>query len=156
MKIRIRKATLADIPVLKAFEQGVVSAERPYNSSIKEDITYYDLLGLINSVDSDIFVAVAEDKIVGSGYVRIKSPERNYLDYVDYGYLGFMYIDPDYRGNGINKLIMNASIEWAKKTGLEVLHLDVYAKNTGAIKAYKKVGFTENLVDMKLDLREVS
>ncbi|WP_262910797.1 hypothetical protein [Wocania arenilitoris] len=38
----VRKATLKDIPVLLKFEQGLIEAERPMDSTIKEGkINYY-------------------------------------------------------------------------------------------------------------------
>lgn len=153
MEINCRKATLEDLPTLKEFEQGVVIAERPFNPSIGEDIVYYDLPALIEATDATVIVATVASKIVASGYAR-KMAASDYLNYRHFAYLGFMYVDPAYRGKGINKLIMQQAIDWAKAAGLSVLHLDVYSENEGAIKAYKKVGFKENMVDMKLDLRE--
>jgi hypothetical protein len=42
--VEIREATLKDIPILLQFEQGVISAERPFDSTLgKGEIHYYDL-----------------------------------------------------------------------------------------------------------------
>ena len=52
-EIIIRKATLNDIEILRRFEQGVISAERPFDPTLKKgDIFYYDLEGTANLLQS--------------------------------------------------------------------------------------------------------
>ena len=46
----IRPATIKDLPVLLEFEQGIITAERPFNCTLKEgEIHFYDLKKLIES-----------------------------------------------------------------------------------------------------------
>jgi GNAT superfamily N-acetyltransferase len=63
-----------------------------------------------------------------------------------------MYVEPDYRGLGINKLIIDNLIDWSKQQGIFDLYLDVYDGNDTAIRAYEKVGFSKSLVEMKINL----
>jgi GNAT superfamily N-acetyltransferase len=63
-----------------------------------------------------------------------------------------MYTDPDCRGNGVNRLVMDALIDWSKEKGIYEIVLEVYDKNSPAIKAYEKVGFTKSLTEMTLSL----
>ncbi|MGB5497718.1 MAG: GNAT family N-acetyltransferase, partial [Maribacter sp.] len=98
----VRNATFDDLAVLLEFEQGVISAERPFDSTLKEDpIVYYDLRALILNEEASVVVAEINGKVVGSGYALIK-PARHYLDHEYYSYLGFMFTLPDFRGKGIN------------------------------------------------------
>ena len=56
--IILRYATEEDLSVLLEFEQGVVTAERPYNPTLIEgEIHYYDLNSLINSENAALIVA---------------------------------------------------------------------------------------------------
>ena len=56
--ILIRKATVHDIDVLLRFEQGVISAERPFDPTLKDHPTqYYDLPAIIN--DPVVYLVVA-------------------------------------------------------------------------------------------------
>ena len=49
-----REATEQDLAILLEFEQGVVTAERPFNSTLIEgEIHYYDLKHLIQSPRSN-------------------------------------------------------------------------------------------------------
>lgn len=42
--IYIRKAQLSDLATLLEFEQGIITAERPYDPTLKEEkIHYYDI-----------------------------------------------------------------------------------------------------------------
>ena len=72
--ISFRPATLEDLPVLYEFEQGIITAERPFDPAIKEGhINYYDIKALIESDDAELLVANIEDEIIASAFVRIKT-----------------------------------------------------------------------------------
>jgi ribosomal protein S18 acetylase RimI-like enzyme len=65
-----------------------------------------------------------------------------------------MYVKPAFRGQGINKKIIEALKQWAVSKGLTEMRLEVYMGNTAAIKAYDKVGFTSHLLEMRMGLKE--
>jgi len=122
----IREAVFEDLDRLREMEQGIVSYERPFASNLREDpIQYYDLGDLITRDDADRFV-----------------------------YLGFMYVSPEYRGQGVNGKIIDGLIEWAKQKGIHELQLEVYAENESAIKAYQKRNFSPDLLNMRLHLND--
>ena len=147
-----RKAKLEDQAYLRILEQKVVEAERPFNDSIKlEGAIYYDLEQLINDDSSYLLVAEANNRIIGTGYAQIRDSKKS-LKHQKHSYLGFMFVEPDYRGLGINKLIMDNLMEWSKAQGILDFYLDVYDGNDAAIRAYEKVGFTKSLIEMKINL----
>jgi GNAT superfamily N-acetyltransferase len=151
--MQIRPATFTDIPTLLQFEQGVITAERPFDPTlIPGAIKYYDLEMFITSPDAELLVAELDGELVGSGYARIKQSEKVYFDFDRFAYLGFMYVSPQHRGKGINKLIIDRLKEWAKTKGLTELRLQVYAGNEGAVRAYEKVGFGKHMVEMRMGL----
>ena len=65
-----------------------------------------------------------------------------------------MFVEPEYRGQRINQLIVDGLIQWSRSKGVYEIILDVYDGNTAAIRAYEKVGFEKNLVQMRLNLEE--
>ncbi|MDM9632328.1 GNAT family N-acetyltransferase [Robiginitalea aurantiaca] len=149
MKVSIRKATLDDIPILKVFEQGLISDERPFDATIRPDpVHYYDLKALITDSKTCFLIAFEGDEILASGYATRKIP-RPYLDHKAFAYFGFMYTRPEYRGLGINGMIVKALKEWSVDRGLHEMRLTVYPGNQPAIRAYEKVGFTSHLVEMR-------
>ena len=155
MKHLVRKATLKDLPFLLRFEQGVIEAERPFDPTIKDgEITYYDISELITSPCSEVFVAELENKIVASGYAKIK-PDRHYLKHEKQGYLGFMYVSENHRGKQLNKHIIDALLQWCKSRNIFEIRLDVYEDNIPAIKAYEKVGFKKHMINMRIDIKSL-
>jgi GNAT superfamily N-acetyltransferase len=152
--IKIRSALISDKVNLLHLEQQVIEAERPYNNSIKpNNAAYYDMDNLLTSERSKLVVAEHNNQIIGTGYVQIRESKKS-LKHKQHGYLGFMYVDADFRGLGVNKQIMENLIEWAKIEGITDFYLDVYRDNDAAIRAYEKVGFTQSMVEMKLSVNE--
>lgn len=149
--VRIRSATLDDLPTLLEFEQGVIAAERPFDITLREDpITYYDLKTLILEDDASVVVAEYYGKVIGSGYALIK-PARHYLDHLYYSYLGFMFTLPEYRGKGVNTAIIESLKKWSISKGLKEMRLTVYSDNHPAIKAYEKAGFKKHIIEMRME-----
>ncbi|BAP33441.1 putative acetyltransferase [Chryseobacterium sp. StRB126] len=147
----IREATEQDLEILLTFEQGIVSAERPFNSTLIDgEIHYYDLNEFIQSPDAILIIAEENNEIISSGYALIKKTENYYYKFEKYAYLGFMYVKPEYRGKGINKIITDKLISWAKSRNISEVRLDVYAENESAVKAYEKAGFEPHLLTMRL------
>lgn len=61
-----------------------------------------------------------------------------------------MYVKPEHRGKGINKLVLDGLVNWAKSRNISEIRLDVYAQNESAVKAYEKAGFESLLVTMRM------
>ena len=105
----------------------------------------------IKRKDVHVLIAKIDTKIVGSGYAMIKN-SASYKKPDQYAYLGFMYVASEHRGKGINGIITEHLIDWVKAQNIMEIQLDVYAKNTSAIKAYTKVGFIPDLLKMRMKI----
>ena len=150
-KLLTRPARLEDLNTLLKFEQGVITAERPFDPTLDDDpISYYDLRELITSKDAEVVVVEYESEVIASGYA-LKKRAFDYLDHEFYSYLGFMYTCPDFRGKGINKIIIDTLKNWSHTKGLKEIRLTVYDENKGAIRAYEKVGFKKHIIEMRLE-----
>ncbi|MEO5893611.1 MAG: GNAT family N-acetyltransferase [Ferruginibacter sp.] len=146
---KTRKANLEDIDELYRLEQGVISAERPFDPTLKEDpIHYYDLYEMINAAHIELIVAEADNKIIGSGYARIEK-SKAYSKHTEYAYLGFMYVHPDYRGKEVNKRVIEVLKDWVYQQNIKEFRLEVYYNNLPAIRAYEKIGFTKHMIEMR-------
>lgn len=148
--ITIRKAHRNDLEKLFEFEQGIITAERPFDPTLKEEkIHYYDIEKMISAPHIEVLVAEVDLELIGSGYARIETA-KPYLNHLNYAYLGFMYTDPNHRGKGVNAKIIEALKEWCNLQNVFELRLDVYNDNTSAIKAYEKAGFKKHLINMRM------
>jgi RimJ/RimL family protein N-acetyltransferase len=151
----IRLATKNDLPTLETFMDGLVDAERPMDVTIKDGkVIYYDLESFILNENSVLYVVELNGELVASGYAKIK-PDRIYLKHDNHAYLGFMYVPEEHRGNGYNKLIVEALFSWCKTKNINEIRLDVYDSNPSAIRAYEKVGFSKHMINMRLDLNDL-
>jgi GNAT superfamily N-acetyltransferase len=153
-QFNVRQARIEDLDILYRFEQGIITAERPFNETLKPGhINYYDLREMLHLPYVHVVVALDGDKIIGSGYARIETA-KDYLQHAQHSYLGFMYVDPAYRGKGINNLIIDALKAWSLSRGIYELRLHVYNDNAPAIRAYKKAGFEKHLLEMRIGLKK--
>ena len=144
-KIIVRKAISLDLPVLLEFEQGIITAERPFDNTLKDgEIHYYDIAAMIIADDVEVLVAELNNELIGSGYARIET-SKVYLKHPKHAYLGFMYVKPEHRGKGVNKMILDGLTLWSKQQEITELRLDVYDENEPAVKAYEKAGFSKHL-----------
>ena len=154
-QVSIRTAKLSDLERLLEFEQAIIEAERPFDNTIRTGpaVRYYDLEDLIVSSDSEVVVAESGSQIVGSGYARIDVSEA-YLKHDEHSYLGFMYVVPEHRGKGVNKLIVESLEAWSRSKGVSEMQLEVYAENAPAIRAYEKSGYKALILTMRRGLTD--
>ncbi|MFV8353467.1 GNAT family N-acetyltransferase [Flavobacterium sp. XS2P14] len=149
-QIIIRKAHPNDLEKLLEFEQAIITAERPFDPTLKaEKIHYYDIEKMISAPHIQIVVAEIDLELIGSGYARIEVA-KPYLNHLNYAYLGFMYTVANHRGKGVNAKIIEALKKWCILQDVFEMRLDVYNDNTSAIKAYEKVGFKKHLINMRM------
>lgn len=152
-EIKIRKATESDLETLHRFEQGVIDAERPFIPTLKEGhVYYYDLEYMFTAEHIHLVIAEINGVAVGSGYARIEDA-KHYLKHPQHAYLGFMYVDPAYRGKGVNAAVIAALLQWSASKGIMESELEVYYENHAAIRAYEKVGFSRHLITMRKPIR---
>jgi len=147
----LRAATLDDLPTLLQFEQELITYERPFAPNLRKGkINYYDLKAYIQDPEIRVVVAESKGQLVASGYALIRE-NKAYKAPRYYVYLGFMYVIPGYRGQGINGLIMEDLIAWGKAQGHTEVQLEVYAENESALNAYRKAGLVPEILTMRLD-----
>ena len=64
------------------------------------------------------------------------------------GYIDGIYVDENWRGKGLGKLLMNHAEEFCKSKNVYNISLSVKFKNVKAISLYKELGFVESDVMM--------
>jgi ribosomal protein S18 acetylase RimI-like enzyme len=89
--------------------------------------------------DNNTFLVAELDKKV-IGLVCGTLPAQN----DGYGTLYQMWVDPDYRGNGVGKILLARMIQWAMSAKLVGLALTVTTINTEAVSLYELAGFSSS------------
>ena len=152
MTVSVRSATLADIPILREFEQGIVSAERPFDETLRPDpITYHDFDALIASADAEVAIAEVESTPIGCGFV-VNRESRHYTQPAKHAHIGCMFTHPEYRGQGVSQIILQYLFSWARAAGLSEIRLTVYPENASAVRAYEKTGFEPHILEMRMQI----
>ncbi|SFE60975.1 GNAT family N-acetyltransferase [Peptostreptococcus sp. D1] len=88
------------------------------------------------------FTAVNNDELVGFFTMRKLSENFDELRF------GFIIVDPQKRGNGYGKRMLQLGIKYAKEIiGVKKLSLGVFENNESAYYCYKSVGFKDIVLD---------
>lgn len=152
--VTTRSATNADLPKLAEFLQILVETERPFDPTLKEgEIFYYSIEEFITDKATELMVIEYNDQIIGCGYAQIRSA-KPFEKHELFGYLGFMFVSPEFRGNGINGLLLDDLKKWVLSQGITEVRLQLYSENEAAIKAYEKAGFKNIVTIMRCDISE--
>ena len=86
---------------------------------------------------SIMLVAFDEGELIGTGAVSVISGKPRIAHRREIA----ISVRKDYWGKGIGTGLMNLLLDFAKKSGAEVLELEVRSDNEAAIALYKKFGF---------------
>ncbi|MBF4494413.1 GNAT family N-acetyltransferase [Flavobacterium sp. JLP] len=150
--LSVRPATNADLPDLAKFLQFLVEAERPFDPTLKDgEIFYYDIKDLILDKATEVLVMDYDNQIIGCGYAQIRSAKA-YEKHELFGYLGFMFVLPEFRGHGLNNVLLNELKKWVLSQGITEVRLEVYHDNDPAVRAYEKAGFKQILTTMRCEI----
>jgi len=115
-----------------------VAREREYLSLLEAfplEETRAFVLGMIKGGNPQ-FVALADGKVVGWCDIS----RHAFPSHAHTGRLG-MGIIPAYRGQGVGRRLIDATLRAARDVGIERVELSVHADNSRAIALYEKVGF---------------
>ncbi len=107
----------------------------------KPGTVYFDpttdaLFELFRTPGSYYFVATINDELVGGcGIFPTENLPNNTCELVK------LYLHKDARGSGLGKLLMEKSLQWAKKNGYTQVYLESMPELSKAVSIYEKVGF---------------
>jgi len=152
-KLILRVATLEDIESLSRlycefhnFHAKSVP-DRLLGISEQPDIhegtsLYHSLKKIIQSMDSEIFIAEADHQAIGFAEIYIRQDEANPLTVpYGYGYLQTLIITKRYRLQGMGAQLMRAVEGWAKEKGASEIRLDIWEFNEGPLAFYERMGY---------------
>jgi len=133
----IRDATESDLPIIA---EGMVRLQqlhvdaypniyKPFDES--EAISY--LSGLLSKTDFSVRVAIHENRPVGHAVLAVESTSPSMFKHAQrYGHVTQIEVEPDLRGSGIGKRLLQDIDELAVRLDLDRVLLDVWAFNDSA------------------------
>ena len=157
LSLKIRPATVNDIPSIAEIRSGAltekeisgfsVPMDNPY-STIKSLRKIWNSQNLLND-GSEVFVAELEGKVVGFVVYSMKSVDDNIDNIV---------VAREEQGKGVGRALMENLIMIAKERKIKMMKGIVLAENRHMLALASKLGFSlykipgENLYDLKIDL----
>ena len=112
------------------------------------------VLAMLDSSKTPIFVAVNEKKVVGYGFCQVKIYENDPViaDHTEI-YIDDLCVDENCRGQGIGKALYNEILRYAKMRRADSVTLNVWCCNESAMKFYEALGLKPQKIGMETKLK---
>lgn len=159
MSVSVRRATAADGKALygawEALRHHYAAVDRRIvPTPVAEDEFIADLQQMLAHDASVAFVAEADGRVVGflSGGIEQNQPGRMPERHAT---IGYMYVEPACRRQGVGRCLYEAMSEWAGRHG-DIAHLEmvVPASDEEALPFWRSLGFRPFLERLWAPLRE--
>jgi ribosomal protein S18 acetylase RimI-like enzyme len=154
----VRRATPADLP--KIGRLGALLVEEHYDFDPQRFLaarprTPADYASFMSTQleDSDKAVLVADDNgdVIGYAYAAVEG-----YDYMALrgpaGVLHDLIVDPEHRGRGIGRLLLDATLEFFRSRGVPRVVLLTAERNEAAQRLFASRGFRRTMIEMTIDL----
>ena len=114
------------------------------------------VLAMLDSSKTPIFVAAEEDKVLGYGFCILKDHKDDPViaDHLEL-YIDDLCVDENCRGQGIGKAIYQDILRYAKMRKCYNVTLNVWSCNESAMKFYESLGLKPQKVGMETLLEEI-
>ncbi|PYS46764.1 MAG: GNAT family N-acetyltransferase [Acidobacteria bacterium] len=154
----VRRATPADLPRIGRL--GALLIKEHYDFDPQRFLParpgtpegYASFIGT-QLEDQDKAVLVADDNgnVIGYAYAAIEG-----YDYMmlrgPAGVLHDIIVDPEYRGRGVGRLLLNASLAFFRSHGVPRVVLATAERNEAAQRLFASMGFRRTMIEMTLEL----
>lgn len=151
MNIKIETAKSSDWELIQRLNNEVLLSDEGNDDDLdlnwpfsKKGIDYYKKLA--SGKYGKCYIAYLGKIPVDYVALAIKNFGYRKSKYVEIENIG---VNPEYRSQGIGKLLVDASVRWAKEQKATKLFVSAYWNNKRAINFYKKNGFYE--IGIELD-----
>ena len=113
------------------------------------------ILAMLVSSKTPIFVAVEGEQVVGYGFCQIKVYDHDPViaDHTDL-YIDDLCVDEACRGKGIGQAIYEQILRYAKMRKVDSITLNVWCCNESAMRFYEKLGLKPQKIGMEMLLGE--
>ena len=147
--MRIRKATIEDTEQLKPLFAGSLRnmaqlQPRQYREA-EQDVEFIQE-GILGE-DSDVLVAEKDGQIIGLASVfSVTVNPRPYRVQQTYCELDTIFVQEEYRNQGVGKALLDAAWNWAKARNHASLQLMTLGENKDARRFYERAGMREHKI----------
>ena len=157
--MEIRFAQAKDIPGIIALLRQVGEVHHQGRPDIFRDGAQKygasQILSMLDSSGTPIFVAVEDDNVLGYGFCMFKQYKNDPViaDHSEI-YIDDLCVDENYRGQHIGRAIYNEILRYARMRRCYNVTLNVWSCNPSAMKFYESLGLKPQKVGMEVLLEE--
>jgi len=130
-----------------AFDAQRFLAETPETAAVYASF----LRTQLNKPAVAVLVAVSGDTVIGYAYAAVEG-----YDYMSLrgpaGVLHDIVVDPEHRGRGVGRLLLDAALAFMKSRGVPRAVLNTAQGNAAAQRLFAKAGFRKTMVEMTREL----
>jgi ribosomal protein S18 acetylase RimI-like enzyme len=156
--VAIRPAVPADLPTIGRLGALLVrthhdfDAERFIAATPQTEHGYGSFLGTqLGDADVVVLVAVRDGAVLGYTYAGVEG-----YDYMSLrgpaGVLHDIIVDPDHRGHGIGRLLLDATLAALRMRGAPRVVLSTAERNEAAQRLFARAGFRRTMIEMTREL----
>ncbi|HKG91509.1 MAG TPA: GNAT family N-acetyltransferase [Gemmatimonadaceae bacterium] len=154
----VRRATSADLPRLGRLGALLVEAHHDFDPlrflpTRNRTPADYAKFMIAQLADPDVVVLVADDNgdVIGYAYGAVEG-----YDYMSLrgpaGVLHDVIVDPEYRGRGVARLLLDAALAHLKSRGAPRVVLTTAERNEEAQRLFESAGFRRTMIEMTREL----
>ena len=158
MTTQIRPATRADVPAIGRLGALLVRTHYEFDTKRFLPVTqetssrYGSFLGSqMAEPHVCVLVAEREGKVIGYTYAAVEGYDYMALR----GPAGALYdivVDPEYRGQGVGRQLLDATLAFLKSHGAPRVVLSTAERNEAAQRLFEKAGFRRTMVELTREL----
>ena len=150
--VLIRLAKLQDIEVLcglyaefhefhvKGVPDRLISLGESENYGTRK--IHRDLEKIISGVNSEIFLALVDNKATGFAEVYLREDKPNPARVASkYGHLQSLLVSEAFRRKGVGEKLLEAAENWARARGATEMRIDTWEFPEGPLRFYEKTGY---------------
>ena len=154
----VRRATPADLPTIGRF--GALLIEEHYDFDPRRFLAVrpgtpegYASFMSSQLKDPDKAVLVADDNgdMIGYAYAAIEGYDYKALR-GPAGVLHDVIVDPEHRGRGVGRLLIEATLAFFRSRGVPRVVLSTAERNEAAQRLFAGMGFRRTMIEMTLEL----
>ncbi len=136
----IREMELGDLEPVYLLGERLFTADRW--PSLYRTWDEYELAALFVSDGELCFVAEADERVIGFAIGTLIDKRGSAWTYAHLLWLG---VDPEYRGSGVAKRLLDRFTDTCIEEGARMMMVDTASENTGALKFFQGQGFGKAL-----------
>jgi ribosomal protein S18 acetylase RimI-like enzyme len=158
----VRRATPADLPRIgrlgallveehydfdpQRFLPARQGTPQGYASFISTQLEDPDKAVLVADEDGDV-IGYAYSAVEGYDYMALRGPA---------GVLHDIIVDPEHRGRGVGRLLLNATLAFFRSRAMPRVVLSTAERNEAAQRLFASIGFRRTMIEMTLELDDTA